>query len=434
MTWRERLSNLGEFAGQPQVLGWMLLLALLACAFLVIALVLQTARFNRAFGAKAAAGDTGKDARTMLGEGIEAAATAAVETLAVPPADRILPVGPKGFALLVAGAAAALWLVGMALAPGLPEFLSSPEWRFQPLYIAAHLVTLRLFVSTFTKNFRIGAAYLDVPADRATAGFRLILGPAGALSAALIAMPFCLLDYRYLFTDRYARLGAGGQIGSIDLMMWAIWSVEWFLNAFIWVVLVGFLVKNVRTIRAHPFRAPIETVLHEQHYRPFLQMSSQGAGILFLFSIVTALYIYFTGGELTDYMGLGITGTLLVIGFVIPWHLLRSKVRGAVRQQTSELGSRIALASTAKGMGLASPQHDLPAIAKRLDDAVALLRISHLQRQQLDLGWNEAKAVGIRLLAPAVTIAWHYGQSFALLMQKAQHGFQSLIGAMRPPL
>lgn len=432
MGWRERLANLSELTNQPQVLVWLLLLALLACAFLMLALVLQASRFNRTLSARAASED--KDARAILEEGIAAAATVAVENLSVPPADRILPVGPRGFAFLVGGVAVALWLIGLALAPSLPAFLDSAEWRFQPLYIAAHLVTLRLFVSTFTKNFRIGAAKLDVSAEKATAGFRLILGPAGALSAALIALPFCLLDYRYLYTDRYARLGgAGSQIGSIDLVMWGIWCVEWFLNAFIWVVLVGFLVKNVWTIRSHPFRAPIETVLHEQHYRPFLQMSSQGAGVLFVFSIVTALYIYFTGGELTDYMGLGITGSLLVIGFVIPWLLLRSKVRGAVRLQTSELGSRIALASTANA-GHGAPAQDLPSLARRLDDAVALLRISHLQRQQLDLGLNEAKAVLIRLLAPAVTIAWHYGQSFALLTQKAMQGFQSLLGAIRLPL
>ena len=175
----------------------------------------------------------------------------------------------------------------------------------------------RLFIAVFTRNFAAGAARLDMPPERVKAGFRAILGPVGALLALVVAVPFCIWDYGYLYSTRYERIGDG--VGAVDLVMWGIWCVEWFLNAVIWVVLTGFLIMNVRAIGTYRFRDPIEVALSEKHYRPFLQMSSQGATIVLGFAVMTAVYIWYTGGAETDYLGLLIVAVLLVAGFVPPW-------------------------------------------------------------------------------------------------------------------
>src|SRR6185503_2490197 len=150
-----------------------------------------------------------------------------------------------------------------------------------------------------TRNFAAGAARLDMPPERVKAGFRVILGPAGALLALVVAAPFCIWDYGYLHSPGYERMGA--ELGAVDLAMWGIWCVEWFLNAVIWVVLTGFLIMNVRAIGRYRFRDPIEVALSEKHYRPFLQMSSQGATIVLGFAVMTVAYIWYTGGAETDY-------------------------------------------------------------------------------------------------------------------------------------
>jgi hypothetical protein len=332
------------------------------------------------------------------------------------PIDRIFPRDPIAFLMLVMALSIGCWLVGLALAPDLPLFLKSPEWLFQPFYIAAHFITLRLFINAFTSNFAAGASHLDVGEAEAVMGVPTLLGWGGALAALVIAAPFCWFDFAYLFSDRYEKMSGNEQVGTIDLVMWGIWSMEWFLNAFIWVVLVGFLVKNCVTISSYPFRAPIHTVLHDKHYRPFLQMSSQGATMVLGFSAVTVLYIWQTGGEMTDYLGLGITGALLMFGFIPPWMLLRNKVDNAVAAETARL--RVAFANHARRAWPVGEPASSEALEKRLEEALALLRISYLENLYGSLGQTEAKAIMLRLLAPAATIAWQASQNFGNISER----------------
>jgi hypothetical protein len=353
------------------------------------------------------------------------------------PIDRMLPLGTFGFLALVAAFAIAFWATGYWLTGARDRFLASPEWRFQPIYIAVHFITLRLFVSVFSRNFRKGVTYLDVTPEDAVQGMRRLLGPLGALGALLISAPFCYFDYLYLYSPRYTKLEQDDVVRGIDLMMWGIWCTEWFLNAFIWIILIGFLVKNCRLIQGHRFRAPVEVVLQAKHYRPFLQMSSQGATILLVFSIVSVIYVAYTGGALTDYVGLLITVFLLIIGFLIPWSLLRRKVRQMVRNETAALQGEIAGAdwtvTTVPGSG--SPRHaaaqiadlDVPLLAKRLAQAIALLRIGNLERLHQGLGSAEARAVLVRVLAPLVTILWQLSQNSAAMLEKAKFFLQLFV-------
>ena len=81
------------------------------------------------------------------------------------------------------------------------------------------------------------------------------------------------------------------------------WCLEWFLMGFIWVQLVGFLFLTRWAIGDHGFRSPIEVVLLEKHYRHFLAMSAHGATIVLGFFLVNVAYGWYTGAELTDYIG-----------------------------------------------------------------------------------------------------------------------------------
>lgn len=340
------------------------------------------------------------------------------------PIDSILPRRVGGTFALAVVVAAATWLAGLSLTPSIPAFLASPEWHFQPIYIATHIIVLRLFVHAYARGYERGIAYLDVPETQAHSFVDSVLGFPGALAALCIAMPFVALDFLFLFSDDYQRIG-GAHVLPIDYLMWGVWSVEWFLNAFIWVVLLGFLVNTWWVVRNHPFRAPIEIVLHDRQYKPFLQMGAQGASIVLVFTIVTVAYIWYTGGEPTDYVGLGITAVLLVVGFLPSWLLLKNKVQRAVDEETlamrRQLLRNLELAegeqSGALIAGLSKGERSLE---HRLDAAVAILRISYLENRHRSLGSSEARAVLIRMLAPAASVGWQFAKGQAELLHSLQ--------------
>jgi hypothetical protein len=306
---------------------WLAIGALCVAVVLLIALIVLAARHRRLrlqLAAPGAAGPSGT--ADMLPAAI-------MRT----PIDRVLPRHPAVFYPLALVISAACWGLGLALAPSVPRFLQSREWHIQPFYLAAHLIALRLFVQLFVRKFVAGAAHLDIPAERVADGVRRVLGLQGWLAAVVIAVPFCVLDYRYLVSDRYEKLGEDQLLHAIDYAMWGIWCAEWLLNAFIWVTLAGFLAMGYRALRTCRFRAPIATVVQEKLYRPFLQMSSQGATIVLGFACVTAFYIWYAGGSAADFLGLAVTGVLLVVGFVPSWLLLNAKVKRTVREEIEAL-------------------------------------------------------------------------------------------------
>ncbi len=316
---------------------------------------------------------------------------------------------PRGFLTLAMLVAAICWSLGLLLAPERKRFLTSPEWHYQPFYLAAHIVALNMFALVYRVNFSAGIAHFAIDPASPTAQLKHVFGPLAWIAAVGVAAPFAFLDLLYLYSDRYHRMSADG-VRAIDLLMWGIWCAEWYLNAMIWIVLLGFLIKSCVLIRRYDFKSPIEVVLHERHYRPLLRMSTQGATILLGFSAATVIYIWYTGGELTDYIGLMITGALLIVGFVTPWLMLKSKVDRAVRQEMMQLRRQLALDMQRGRPDGQGDSERIRTLEHRLDEVLGMLRITYLEQRHDKIGETEAKAVMLRLLAPMATIAWQFRQ------------------------
>src|SRR5204862_7540138 len=88
--------------------------------------------------------------------------------------DRLLPRRPRTFLLTVGVLAVACWAGGLALTTDAHAFLTSREWQLQPLFLAAHFITLRLFSTMFTLNFLAGVVLQDIPRAVARIGIRLL--------------------------------------------------------------------------------------------------------------------------------------------------------------------------------------------------------------------------------------------------------------------
>jgi hypothetical protein len=334
--------------------------------------------------------------------------------------DRLLPSRPRWFLLVVFGIVSSCWLLGFLLVGNRAVFLAAKEWQAVPVYLAAHFITLRLFVSLYAGNFLRGCKYMDMPTGEAVLSMRRVLGPLGGLVALLVAAPFIIKDYLYVIGDDYRNpLGPPlGSVGVVDFLLWGTWAVEWIINAYIWVLQLGFLALTMRTLRRHTFRDPVEIVLHEKHYRPFLLMSGQGASIVFGFGIVTGVYIWYTGGEIQDYLGLIITAVLLLVGFGPPWLLLKSRVEKVVNGEKYRLRDRLIAAARRRATAGDKADGGTPAptavqeLTARLDEALSMLRIDYLDRLQRELGQNEARNMLLKLLAPAATVLWKVVRTF----------------------
>lgn len=349
----------------------------------------------------------------------------------VAPLERLIPHrGPIGM-LLALALAVATWALGHALSPDRKAFLLSPEWQVQPFYLIVHLVTLGSFVRIFASNFRVGLKNLAAPAEPLADWVKKILGWRGLALAFLVAMPFAVADYRYLVSGRYPALG-GDLPGTVDYLMWVIWSVEWLINAFVWVVVAGFLYKNCQVIRAFPFKDPIEIVVHERRYRPFLRMSAEGASVVLAFGAVMVFYIWYAGGEFTDYSGLAITAALLVVGFLVPWLQLRQKVKNAVAGERHALERAVASVARFEPGAALGPDRpvDLATLQYKLDSALVLLRLQHLEQLHVDLGAHEARALLIRIAAPVLTIVWQAFQHWSEVVAKAEQVWRPIATAI----
>ena len=65
------------------------------------------------------------------------------------------------------------------------------------------------------------------------------------------------MNYFYLFGEEYADLAdfEGNVPGPCGMFLWSIWCVEWLLNAYIWVLLAGFSLLTIWTLRKFRFKS-----------------------------------------------------------------------------------------------------------------------------------------------------------------------------------
>src|SRR5262245_32660107 len=324
MDWQARLRQAVEAVGGLQVPPWLAPTSTFVSVVLLLALLtvaIHNLRLRRELAGRS--GDAAAASPTVSQDGLQ---TVSLEGEGQALIDRWLPRRPRSFVLAVVLLAAACWALGLVLATDARAFLASREWQIQPLYLAVHLVTLRLFATAFVRSFLAGVTHLDITDAAARHRMWLVLGPIGAVVAAALAAPFCVFDYGVL-ADLATDEGVGP---AADWLLFVMWCTEWLLMAFVWVMVLGYMLLTHWAVSRHRFRAMIEVVLHDRQYRPFLQMSVQGATIVLGFWIVNILYVWYSGGELSDYTGAAVTLALVVVGFLPPLVELRGKVSRAV--------------------------------------------------------------------------------------------------------
>jgi hypothetical protein len=323
--------------------------------------------------------------------------------------DRWLPRRPAPFVAVALAIPLAAWALGLLLAHDRARFLGSRAWTAQPPWFAVHLVVMRLFTTAYARHFLDGVSRLSAGAGEARRRMERFLGPAGVLVAVALAAPLAWADLGHVtgaeFLNGPDAQGSPGHVAASDAVLGALWCVEWVLTSYVWVLLVGFAVLTIRTIERHDFAAPLEVVLHERHYRPFLLMSAQGASILLGYTVVTGVYVLAVRGGLAEWIGLWVTAGLLLFTFVPPWMRLKRRIARRMREETHRLGT-VVLEARRRWLQVDDRRAPVTTeeVGARLDVVLAILESEHLERLYRDLGRSEGQSILLRLLAPLSTV------------------------------
>jgi hypothetical protein len=320
--------------------------------------------------------------------------------------DRVLPKHARPLLAVALGVAVAVWLLALAFARDRAAFVKTPEWLVQPLYLAVHLVLLRAYVTAYATHFAGGCRHLRMGRGEVEKRLRGALGWRPVLAALAIATPLVWIDVRWYLTDVELGFGSGRASSLTDILLVGVWAVEWVVNAYVWALIVAFLIHTVSVLKRRAYRDPIERVLRERQYRPFLLMSGQGASLTLVFAGANGVYVWLTRGSASDYVGLWVTAGLVLLGFVPAWLLLKSRIGDAVTVQADHLSERIDAAD------LSDETPGPRDLATRLDGMTSILRLEYLDRLHKDLGKVEAQATILKLLAPALTAAWRFLKPF----------------------
>ena len=305
---------------------------------------------------------------------------------------------------IFAGVGAFTWLVALILAGDLRAFLGFREWQMQPLYLAGHFFTAWMFVLPFTRLFHRALGAMEGPKNEILEMAKVILGKWGLLGATVLSLPFLIktfIDYRNGDYVEFYFDPEGG-IRVVDFWMMLLWAMEWWVNGYIWFILIGFIALTIRAMMQCNFTGHIEEILIREKYKPFLLLIVQGSSSCLFFCLITSLYVWYADGDTTDYVGLGITVGLLVFGFSPPWLMLRQKLDAMIAERHREIGNRLVdLASTPIG------KDTLPDTIA-IQEFSLITRINYLDRLQVELGQKEGRSVILRLLIPLLTVAWNF--------------------------
>jgi hypothetical protein len=302
------------------------------------------------------------------------------------------------------------WLFGLVLSNDKLVFLHSREWQVQPLYLAGHLFTAWMFVLPFTKLFHRALESMEGPKEVILSYTKVVLGPQSLIGATVLAIPFLVALVRSFLLGQYEEyyLVVDSGLALVDIWMMIIWAAEWWINSYIWFILIGFIGLTLSAIKYCTFKGEIEEILIHEKYKPFLLLIVQGSTSCLFFFMISSGYVWYAEGELDDYIGLGLTLALLVFGFTPPWVLLRHNLERQINLRTIMLGDRLAAIDS----GNVPPGQVAESIAIREFSLIS--RIQYLDRLKAELGQKEGRSVILRLLIPALTFGWEFLRPFLI--------------------
>jgi hypothetical protein len=203
------------------------------------------------------------------------------------------------------------WLAGLAAAPDRTAFVHNIGWLYQIVWLPAHILCGYLAMAIY----RSAQTSCNPSAAAIPVGIKPYLNYLFRkwLIASLAVLPFLIMDgiegYDMVL-EEFASMGRSGWL------LLAVWAIEWVATGVLWVHVLLTLKLTFDFYNETYVRDHLESILITSKNSPLLIAGVENSLVILLFALATFGYIWLAGGELSDFVALGVSAIFVLIAFL----------------------------------------------------------------------------------------------------------------------
>lgn len=217
------------------------------------------------------------------------------------------------------------WVAGYLLAPDASAFLRNDSWLYQIVWLPAHIVCGYLAVCIY----RVALASCGSEKELSPVGFMPYLNYLFRkfLIATAAVLPFLVMDgiegYDMVL-EEFSSMGRSGWL------LMTVWVIEWIATGVLWVHVLLTLKLNFDFFNENYVRNHLESLLITAKDVPLLTAGVENSLVILLYAAATFGYIWFAGGELSDFVALGVSAIFVLLAFLGSMLHLKIKINRAL--------------------------------------------------------------------------------------------------------
>ncbi len=227
-----------------------------------------------------------------------------------------------GFSFLLSSG---FWVAGYLLAPDASAFLRNDSWLYQIVWLPAHILCGYLAVCIY----RVALSSCDSDKELSPVGFMPYLNYLfrKLLIATAAVLPFLVMDgiegYDMVL-EEFSSMGRSGWL------LMTVWIIEWIATGVLWVHVLLTLKLNFDFFNENYVRNHLESLLITSKDLPLLTAGVENSLVILLYAAATFGYIWFAGGELSDFVALGVSAIFVLLAFLGSMLHLKIKINRAL--------------------------------------------------------------------------------------------------------
>lgn len=227
-----------------------------------------------------------------------------------------------GFSFLLS---AGFWIAGYLMAPDPSAFVRNDSWLYQVLWLPAHILCGYLAVCIYQRA--ISSCHTDAAASPVSLMPYLNYLLRKLMISTVVVLPFLIMDgiegYEMVL-EEFSSMGRSGWL------LMTVWLIEWIATGVLWVHVLLTLKLTFDFYNETYVRDHLESLLITSGDSPLLIAGVENSLVILLYAAATFGYIWFVGGELSDFVALGVSAVFVLVAFLGSMLHLKIKINRAL--------------------------------------------------------------------------------------------------------